>query len=113
MRRAAAPAPQGPGETAEIPCHLASARRPRSGPSIFAALFRDALLLSMGAHVTAMHPDKTDSIVTGMADMRAPSSSCAASMPSWSAARPLDQNVKPKFALDAMVAKVNLEMRRL
>ena len=77
-----------------------------------AALFRDALLLSMGAHVTAMHPDKTDSIVTGMAGYASPEQllRCVDAVLECREAR--DQNVKPKFALDAMVAKVNLEMRR-
>jgi DNA polymerase-3 subunit delta' len=77
-----------------------------------AALFRDALLLSMGAHVTAMHPDKTDSIVTGMAGYASPEQLLRCVDAVLECREALDQNVKPKFALDAMVAKVNLEMRR-
>ncbi|GAB07947.1 DNA polymerase III delta' subunit [Gordonia amarae NBRC 15530] len=77
-----------------------------------AALFRDALLLSMGAHVTAMHPDKTDSLTTGMADYASPEQLLCCVDAVLDCREALDQNVKPKFALDAMVGKVNLALKR-
>ncbi|MFZ2239571.1 MAG: DNA polymerase III subunit delta', partial [Gordonia amarae] len=77
-----------------------------------AALFRDALLLSMGAQVTPMHPDKTDSITTGMAGYARPEQLLRCVDAVLDCREALDQNVKPKFALDAMVGKVNLALKR-
>jgi DNA polymerase-3 subunit delta' len=77
-----------------------------------AALFRDALLRSMGATVTPMHPDKTDSITNGMASYAGPEQLLRCVDAVLDCREALDRNVKPKFAVDAMVGRINLEMRR-
>ncbi|MFW0793638.1 DNA polymerase III subunit delta' [Gordonia sp. CPCC 205515] len=76
-----------------------------------AALFRDALVVSVGAQVTAMHPDKTDSIVTPMAGFATPEQLLRCVEAVLACRTALDQNVKPKFAVDAMVATIGLVMR--
>lgn len=76
-----------------------------------AALFRDALVVSVGAQVTAMHPDKTDTIVTPMAGYASPEQLLRCVEAVLACRTALDQNVKPKFAVDAMVATIGLVMR--
>ncbi len=77
-----------------------------------AALFRDALVVSVGAQVTAMHPDKADDIVAPMAGFASPEQLLRCVEAVLECRTALDVNVKPKFAVDAMVATINLAMRR-
>ncbi|GAA3722424.1 DNA polymerase III subunit delta' [Gordonia hankookensis] len=74
-----------------------------------AALFRDALVVSVGASVTAMHPDKAD-LVGGMAHYASPERLLRCVEAVLDCRTALDVNVKPKFAVDAMVAKIGLAM---
>ncbi|MFT4125765.1 MAG: DNA polymerase III subunit delta' [Gordonia sp. (in: high G+C Gram-positive bacteria)] len=71
-----------------------------------AALYRDALVRSMGAQVTPMHPDKADDLVEALVDHAAPAQllRCVDAVLDCRAA--LEVNVKPKFAVDAMIAKI-------
>ncbi|MEE3851546.1 DNA polymerase III subunit delta' [Gordonia sp. LSe1-13] len=75
-----------------------------------AALFRDALVLAVGAQVTAMHPDKTDDIAVPMAAYAAPEQLLRCVEAVLECRTALDVNVKPKFAVDAMVATIGLAM---
>ncbi|MYR08068.1 DNA polymerase III subunit delta' [Gordonia sp. SID5947] len=74
-----------------------------------AALFRDALVVSVGASVTAMHPDKAD-LVGGMAEYASPERLLRCVEAVLECRTALDVNVKPKFAVDAMVAKIGIAM---
>lgn len=74
-----------------------------------AALFRDALVVAVGAQVTAMHPDKSE-LVTGMADFASPEKLLRCVEAVLECRSALDVNVKPKFAVDAMVATIGLVM---
>ena len=76
-----------------------------------AALYRDALVLSMGAQVTAMHPDKTDDTTRPMASYASPEQLLRCVEAVLECREALDVNVKPKFAVDAMVARIGLAMR--
>ncbi|MGC4933423.1 DNA polymerase III subunit delta' [Gordonia sp. DT30] len=76
-----------------------------------AALYRDALVLSMGARVTPMHPDKTDDTTWPMASYAAPEQLLRCVEAVLDCRTALDVNVKPKFAVDAMVAQIGLAMR--
>ncbi|MET9199062.1 DNA polymerase III subunit delta' [Gordonia sp. NPDC003585] len=77
-----------------------------------AALFRDALVVGVGAKVTAMHPDKTDDIVIPMAAYARPEQLLNCLEAVLACREALDMNVKPKFAVDAMVATIGLSMRK-
>ena len=76
-----------------------------------AALYRDALTISMGAHVTAMHPDKLDDLTRPMASFAAPEQLLRCIEAVLDCREALDVNVKPKFAVDAMVARIGQAMR--
>ncbi|NDK88851.1 DNA polymerase III subunit delta' [Gordonia desulfuricans] len=76
-----------------------------------AALFRDALVVSMGAQVTAMHPDKADDLVGPMASYAGPEQLLQCVEAVLDCREALDVNVKPKFAVDAMVARIGQAMR--
>ncbi|AZG47457.1 DNA polymerase III subunit delta' [Gordonia insulae] len=77
-----------------------------------AALFRDALVVSVGAQVTAMHPDKADDIVAPMAAFATPEKLLRCVEAVLDCRTALDVNVKPKFAVDAMVATIGLAMNK-
>ncbi|GAB89050.1 DNA polymerase III subunit delta' [Gordonia rhizosphera] len=77
-----------------------------------AALFRDALVVSMGARVTPMHPDKADDITVPMAGYASPEQLLRCVEAVLECRTALDVNVKPKFAVDAMVARIGMAMRR-
>ncbi|MGV9824944.1 DNA polymerase III subunit delta' [Gordonia sp. NPDC003429] len=76
-----------------------------------AALYRDALVVSVGAHVTPMHPDKAADTVAPMADFATPEQLLRCVEAVLHCREVLDQNVKPKFAVDAMVATIGQAMR--
>ncbi|RPA57509.1 DNA polymerase III subunit delta' [Gordonia oryzae] len=76
-----------------------------------AALYRDALVLSMGAQVTAMHPDKTHDTTRPMASYASPEQLLRCVQAVLECREALEANVKPKFAVDAMVARIGLAMR--
>ncbi|MGW5523841.1 DNA polymerase III subunit delta' [Gordonia sp. NPDC003950] len=76
-----------------------------------AALYRDALVISMGAGVTAMHPDKTDDITRPLAAYASPEQLLRCVEAVLDCREALEVNVKPKFAVDAMVARIGLAMR--
>ncbi len=72
-----------------------------------AALFRDALALSMHARVTLMHPDKAADL-TGPMARHATSEELLGCIEAVLECRDaLERNVKPKFAVDAMVVRLN------
>ncbi|MDL9937513.1 DNA polymerase III subunit delta' [Gordonia sp. ABSL1-1] len=71
-----------------------------------AALFRDALVVRMGATVTAMHPDKSDDLTRPMAGYATPEQLLTCVEAVLDCREALDMNVKPKFAFDAMVASI-------
>ena len=77
-----------------------------------AALFRDALVVGVGAQVTPMHPDKADDVVIPMAGFARPEQLLQCVEAVLACREALDVNVKPKFAVDAMVASIGLAMRR-
>lgn len=76
-----------------------------------AALFRDALVLASGARVQFMHPDMVESTTSGMADFASPEQLLQCIEAVLECREALDMNVKPKFAVDAMVAKIGQAMR--
>ncbi|GAA1482575.1 DNA polymerase III subunit delta' [Gordonia sinesedis] len=76
-----------------------------------AALFRDALMVAVGAPVTPMHPDKTADIVVPMAKYASPERLLLCVEAVLDCREALDLNVKPKFAVDAMVARIGSAMR--
>ncbi|MFT3716675.1 MAG: DNA polymerase III subunit delta' [Gordonia sp. (in: high G+C Gram-positive bacteria)] len=77
-----------------------------------AALFRDALALSMGARVTLMHPDKEADLTSAMAAYAAPEKLLGCIEAVLECRTALDENVKPKFAVDAMMVRIGGELRR-
>ena len=77
-----------------------------------AALFRDALALSLGASVTMMHPDKQDTLTSGMAGYAAPDRLLRCIEAVLECRTALDENVKPKFAVDALMVKLGTELGR-
>lgn len=76
-----------------------------------AALFRDALVVSVGAQVTAMHPDKAGDLVAPMAGFASSEQLLRCVEAVLECRTALDMNVKPKFAVDSMVATIGLVMR--
>ncbi|MFT4042837.1 MAG: DNA polymerase III subunit delta' [Gordonia sp. (in: high G+C Gram-positive bacteria)] len=76
-----------------------------------AALYRDALVVSVGACVTPMHPDKAAEIVGPLADFASPEQLLRCVEAVLHCREVLDRNVKPKFAVDAMVATIGQAMR--
>ncbi|MCF8569137.1 DNA polymerase III subunit delta' [Gordonia sp. HY002] len=71
-----------------------------------AALFRDALSRSVGARVTLMHPDKEHDVIDSMASYASPEKLLACIEAVLDCREALDMNVKPKFAVGAMVVKL-------
>lgn len=76
-----------------------------------AALFRDAMVMAAGARVQFMHPDMVESTTTGMADFASAEQLLQCIEAVLECREALDVNVKPKFAVDAMVAKIGQAMR--
>lgn len=77
-----------------------------------AALFRDALALSLGADVALMHPDHAGDLSGPMASYAAPEK-LLASLDAVLACRDvLEKNVKPKFAVDALMVRLGGELSR-
>ncbi|MFW0789411.1 DNA polymerase III subunit delta' [Gordonia sp. CPCC 205333] len=76
-----------------------------------AALFRDAMVTASGARVQSMHPDMVESTTAGMADFASPEQLLQCIEAVLECREALDLNVKPKFAVDAMVAKIGQAMR--
>ncbi len=74
-------------------------------------LFRDALVSSSGARVTAMHPDQAE-LVAKMAAYASGAQLLACVDAVLECRQVLDYNVKPKFAVDAMVAKIGQALAR-
>jgi DNA polymerase-3 subunit delta' len=75
-----------------------------------AALFRDALTASYAAPVAAMHPDMSEqSVAMAGYARREELLSCIEAV--LECRESLGFNVKPKFAVDAMVAKIGLALR--
>ncbi|GAA4659082.1 DNA polymerase III subunit delta' [Gordonia humi] len=77
-----------------------------------AALFRDALSRSLGARVTLMHPDKEDDLIDGMARYASPEKLLACIEAVLECRESLDMNVKPKFAVGAMVVSLGDQLRQ-
>lgn len=77
-----------------------------------AALFRDALVVGVGADVTAMHPDKSDTITVPLAGYAKPEQLLQCVEAVLACREALDMNVKPKFAVDDMVARIGLALKR-
>ncbi|MCF8588673.1 DNA polymerase III subunit delta' [Gordonia sp. HY285] len=71
-----------------------------------AALFRDALSRSLGAQVTLMHPDKEHDVIAGMAGYASPEKLLACIEAVLECRDALEKNVKPKFAVSAMVVRI-------
>lgn len=75
-----------------------------------AALFRDALAASYAAPVAAMHPDYSEQTLAMAKYARADELlQCVEAV--LECRQVLEFNVKPKFAVDAMVAKVGMALR--
>ena len=77
-----------------------------------AALFRDALVVGVGAQVTAMHPDKADDLANPLAGYAKPEQLLQCVEAVLACREALDMNVKPKFAVDDMVARIGLALAR-
>ena len=77
-----------------------------------AALFRDALTLSVGADVALLHPDKRDPLTAGMAGYAGPEQLLRCIEAVLACREALAMNVKPRFAVDAMMARLGRELRR-
>lgn len=75
-----------------------------------AALFRDALTLSMGASVTMMHPDKTSDLARPMSAYASPDRLLLAVEAVLECRESLARNVKPRFAIDAMMVRLSAEL---
>ena len=75
-----------------------------------AALFRDALAASYGSSVTAMHPDMSEQTVA-MAGYARREELLACVEAVLECRESLSFNVKPKFAVGSMVAKIGLALR--
>ncbi|WP_132992389.1 DNA polymerase III subunit delta' [Gordonia zhaorongruii] len=76
------------------------------------ALFRDALALSTGARVTLMQPDKEHDVIRPMAEYASPDKLLACVEAVLECREALAGNVKPKFAVGAMVVKIGDQLRR-
>ncbi|MGU3293101.1 DNA polymerase III subunit delta' [Williamsia sp. M5A3_1d] len=76
-----------------------------------AALFRDAVVASYAAPVAAMHPDHSEQTLR-MARFASPEKLLRCVEAVLACREALDVNVKPKFAVDAMVADVATALRR-
>lgn len=76
-----------------------------------AALFRDAVVASYAAPVAAMHPDHSEQTLR-MAGFASPEKLLRCVEAVLACREALDVNVKPKFAVDAMVADVATALRR-
>lgn len=77
-----------------------------------AALFRDGLSLSMGAQVTLMHPDKAQDLTVPMARHASPEQLLRCLEAVLECREALETNVKPKFAVDAMVVRIGRQLAR-
>lgn len=77
-----------------------------------AALFRDALAQSMGASVTMMHPDKTETLTGPMSGYAAPERLLGCIEAVLDCREALEKNVKPKFAVDALMVRLSGELVR-
>ena len=77
-----------------------------------AALFRDALAQSLGAKVVMMHPDKTDALTAPMAGYAAPERLLGCIEAVLECRDRLDKNVKPRFAVDALMVRLSGELAR-
>ncbi|GAB2665125.1 DNA polymerase III subunit delta' [Gordonia jinhuaensis] len=76
-----------------------------------AGLFRDALTMSWGGGVELVHPDMSDQ-TSAMARYAPPESLLACVETVLRCREALDTNVKPRFAVDAMIAEIGLALRR-
>lgn len=77
-----------------------------------AALFRDALAMSMGASVTMMHPDKTETLAGPMATYAAPDRLLGCVEAVLECRDALGKNVKPRFAVDALMVRLSEQLAR-
>ena len=77
-----------------------------------AALFRDALAQSLGATVAMMHPDKTETLTGPMSGYAAPERLLGCIEAVLACRDALDKNVKPKFAVDALMVRLSGELAR-
>ncbi len=77
-----------------------------------AALFRDALVQSISAPVTMMHPDKTETLTAPMASYAAPERLLGCVEAVLECRTALDKNVKPRFAVDALMVRLSNELSR-
>lgn len=77
-----------------------------------AALFRDALALSMGASVSMMHPDRAHDLSAPMASYAAPERLLGCVEAVLVCREELDRNVKPRFAVDALMVRLSEELSR-
>lgn len=77
-----------------------------------AALFRDALAQSMAAPVTMMHPDVADDLAAPMGRYAGPERMLRCIEAVLVCREELATNVKPKFALDAMMVRLGRELRQ-
>lgn len=75
-----------------------------------AALFRDGLSLSMGAQVTLMHPDKAQDLTGPMSRHASPEELLGCIEAVLEAREALEMNVKPKFAVDAMIVRIGRQL---
>lgn len=75
-----------------------------------AGLYRDALVLAVGAQVAPMHPDKSADIAAPMARFASPEQLLRCVEAILACREALDVNVKPKFAVDAMMASIGMAM---
>ena len=69
------------------------------------------LVVGVGAQVTAMHPDKADDLANPLAGYAKPEQLLQCVEAVLACREALDMNVKPKFAVDAMVATIGQVMR--
>ncbi len=76
-----------------------------------AALFRDALAASYGADVASMHPDQAEQ-AQRLGGYATPAELLRCVEAVLTCRQALAENVKPKFAVDAMAAGLSLALRR-
>lgn len=77
-----------------------------------AALFRDALALSLGAEVTMQHPDRAADLAAPMASYASSENLLRALEAVLACREALGRNVKPRFAVDAMMVRLGGELAR-
>ncbi|MFZ2510282.1 MAG: DNA polymerase III subunit delta' [Gordonia sp. (in: high G+C Gram-positive bacteria)] len=77
-----------------------------------AALFRDALAQSLRANVAMMHPDKTESLTGPMSGYAAPERLLCCIEAVLECRDSLEKNVKPKFAVDALMVELSRALAR-